>query len=247
MNRLTQNFDRLTEAEKRVCNYIVQNYNLVVDMNINELAERSFTSKTVVINMAQRLDFKGFTDLRYYIKGLLAEGFTLESSEDVKDRVLKTASMTGNIINFNKLDDAAHKIVHAKTVYLAARGTSKSVASHLAHLLLTMGVKCVLIDDYNLLSIIAEQVDRNELFILISMSGETRKIIDAAKTVKAREGDIVSLTSFTHNTLSRLSDISLFAATDSIDTAENDDISRIGFFVITEILANQVKHVLNPQ
>lgn len=241
MNRLTHHFDLLTEAEKRVCNYIVHNYDTVTKMSINDLADKSYTSKTVVINMAQKLGFEGYTDLRYYLKDMEAELVSVETTEVIKDNILKNASMTGNILNYDKLKSAASNILDANTVYIAARGTSKSIANHLSHLLLTMGVKCMLIDDYNLLSIIANQVDPQELFILISLSGETRKIVDAAKIVKARQGEIISLTAFTHNSLARLSDLSLFAATESVETATNDDISRIGFFVICEMLAHQVK------
>lgn len=242
MNRLTQDFDVLTEAEKRVCNYIVHNYERVAKMSINDLADKSYTSKTVVINMAQKLGFEGYTDLRYYLKEMKSVQEPVVKTEVIKENILKNASMTGTILNYDKLKEAASEILAAKTVYIAARGTSKSIASHLSHLLLTMGVKCMLIDDYNLLSIIANQVDPQELFILISLSGETRKIVDAAKTVKAREGEIISLTAFTHNSLARLSDLSLFAATESVETAVDDDISRIGFFVICEMLAHQVKY-----
>lgn len=242
MKRLTEGFERLTESEKRVCNYIVQNYKEVADMNINDLAERAYASKTVVINMAQKLDFSGYTELRYYLKNIMSDKEEeLLSPYASRDSVLKLSKLTGNIMNFDDMDRVAKDIVNARTVYVSARGTSKSCATHLSHLLLTMGVKCVLISDYNLLSITASKVDRNELFILFSLSGETRKIIEAAEIVKARGAKVVGITSFSHNNLSRLADVNLYAATESTETLSDDDISRIGFFIVAEVLANQVK------
>lgn len=242
MKRLTDGFERLTESEKRVCNYVVQNYEKVSDMNINDLAQKSLTSKTVVINMAQKLDFDGYTDLRYYLKNkIMGEQEEIMSPEESRDRVLNLAQMTGNIINFENVDRAALKIVKARTVYVAARGTSKAAASHFAHLLLTMGIKCVLITGYNLLTLMAKQVERNEIMILFSLSGETAKIIEAAEIVKAHNAKVIAITSFSHNSLSRLADINLYSAAESTETLHNDDISRIGFFILTEILGNQVK------
>ncbi|HEY4536837.1 MAG TPA: MurR/RpiR family transcriptional regulator [Erysipelothrix sp.] len=242
MKRLTEGFERLTESEKRVCNYIVQNYKEVADMNINDLAERAYASKTVVINMAQKLDFSGYTELRYYLKNIMSDKEEeLLSPYASRDSVLKLSKLTGNIMNFDDMDRVAKDIVNARTVYVSARGTSKSCATHLSHLLLTMGVKCVLISDYNLLSITASKVERNELFILFSLSGETRKIIEAAEIVKARGAKVVGITSFSHNNLSRLADVNLYAATESTETLTDDDISRIGFFIVAEVLANQVK------
>lgn len=245
MKRLTEGFERLTESEKRVCNYVVQNYAEVADMNINDLAKEAYTSKTVVINMAQKLEFSGYTDLRYYLKNKIEnEESTALTPEASRDSVLNLAQMTGNIVDFNNVDKVADKIMDARTVYVSARGTSKAAATHFAHLLLTMGVKCVLISGYNLLTLMAKQIERNELFVLFSLSGETAKVIEAAEIVKARNADVVAITSFSHNNLSRLSDINLYAATDTTDTVNNDDISRIGFFILAEILANQVKSKL---
>lgn len=243
MKKLTENFERLTESEKRVCNYIVQNYEAVADMSINKLAQNSLTSKTVVINTAQKLDFSGFTELRYYLKNLLVEEERQEvlSPAQSRDAVLKLAQMTGDIIDFDLIDKAAKIITKARTIYVAGRGTSKSCSGHLAHLFQIIGIKCVLISDYNLLTIMAERLDEDEVFILFSLSGETRKIIQTAEIVKSRNASLIAMTSFSHNTLSRLADVNLYAATENNDTAEDDHISRIGFFVLAEILANQVK------
>ena len=242
MKRLTDGFERLTESEKRVCNYVVQNYEQVSDMNINDLAQKSLTSKTVVINMAQKLEFDGYTDLRYYLKNKILNDYQeVMSPEESRDRVLNLAQMTGNIINFDNVNRVADKIINARTVYVAARGTSKAAATHFSHLLLTMGVKCVLITEYNLLTLMAKQVERNEIMILFSLSGETAKIVEAAEIVKAHNAKLIAITSFSHNSLSRLADINLYAAADNTDTLNNDDISRIGFFILTEILGNQVK------
>ncbi|WZU00720.1 hypothetical protein MGH68_14475 [Erysipelothrix sp. D19-032] len=58
MNRIIEKFDTLTESERRVCNYIVQNMHEVETININELADKSLTSKTVVITMSRSLGFQ---------------------------------------------------------------------------------------------------------------------------------------------------------------------------------------------
>ncbi|WZU00718.1 SIS domain-containing protein [Erysipelothrix sp. D19-032] len=88
----------------------------------------------------------------------------------------------------------------------------------LNHLLLTIGLKCIILDDYNLLSIITPTIDPREVIILISLSGETRKIVEATKIVKSRNVSIISITSFTHNVLARMSDINLYTASDSVAT-----------------------------
>lgn len=241
MKRLTDNFELLTDAEKRVCSYIVEHPKEVIDLTINDLAEKSHASKTVVVNMAQKLQFDGYADLKYYLRDTINKMDEAIEARETKNQILELSTMTGEIINVDRIQEVARRIHSAKTVYIAARGTSKAVASHLNHLLLTMGVKCLLIEDYNLLTLIADKITRDEMLILISLSGETRKIVETAKISKAREAFLVSLTSFSQSTLTDLADLNLYAIANSMDTLENDDISRIGFFMVAEILAHEVK------
>lgn len=241
LKRFTHNFDVLTEAEKRVCNYIVGNPKEISNLNINELARKSHTSKTVVINMSQKLDFEGFADLKFYLKNKFKNTEEEISSQETTNQIVRLASMTSEIINYVKIEEVAEEILKAKTVYIAGRGTSKACASHLNHLLLTIGVKCLLIEDYNLLTLVAEKMDSDEMLVLISLSGNTRRIVEAAKFAKIRNASLASITSFTNNELSKLADVNLYSASKSIDTAEDDDISRVGLFIIAEILAHQVK------
>ncbi len=245
MNRFNDSFDTLSESEKRVCQYIVANMERVIDMSIYEVAEESYTSKTVVINTAKKVGFTGFTDMKYYIKQLLSERSTpiqkVKSTQDFNTELVETAKMTCNFVGEKELELTAEMILNSKTVYVAARGTSKSVANHLNHMLITIGIKSVLIDDYNLLTLIAERIDRNELMILISLSGETAKILDAARKVKTRNANLVAITSFTHNNLSRIADTNIFSLANDTDTISNDSIPRLGMFINVEMIINRVK------
>lgn len=248
MNRFAEHFETLSESEKRVCKYIFDNAKKVNDLNVYMIAEEAFTSKTVVINTAKKLGFEGFTDLKYYIRQTLnkpgAVNTTCPFKADFNDEIIENVKMTCNFVGKNELSTTADLITNAKTVYVSARGTSKAVAKHLNHMLITIGIKSVLIDDYNLLSLIASRIDKREVIVLISLSGETRKIVEAARAVKMREANIIAITSFSHNTLSKLADSSIFCVSSNTDTMDNDAISRIGMFVAVEMICNKVKSVI---
>ena len=239
MDKIIERFDLLTSAEKRVCNFIVENRDKVICMHINDLAEKTFTSKTVVINMAKRLGFAGYADIKYYLKSLVNN----ESEHKSELDILSIVKMSEDLLNQKLLKLSAKYIRYATTVYVAARGTSKTCALYLNRLLVIAGVKCVLIDDYNLLTTAAHKVDKKELFILISLSGETAKMIETAKIIQSRQAKIISMTSFTNNSLSKLADINLYAASDSVDTLKDDDKTRIGVFIVIEQLVKTLKNL----
>lgn len=241
MKRLTDQFHLLTEAEQGVCKYIIYNFEDVSNMSLNDLTDKVHTSKTVVINVAQKLGFEGYTDLRYYLKDQMKFKNTVADVKDLSDAIVRLAKMTGNFVSERELQASAIAINQAETVYVAARGTSKSCAMHLNHLLLSMGIKCIMMVDYNLMEAVTSQLKPDEVIVYISLSGETRKIVDSANIAKARGATIIALTSFTNNRLSRVSDLGLYTASDSVDTAVDDSISRIGFFTIIEMLIHEIK------
>lgn len=245
MNKFVENFEELSDSEKRVCQFIIANVKRIEKMNVYSIADEAFSSKTVVINTAKKLGFTGFTDMKYYIKQYLenesVQKKKMKSPQDFNSELIETVKMTCNFVGQQELENTAKAILHSNTVYVAARGTSKSVAQHLNHVLITIGIKSVLIDDYNLLSLVAERIDKRELMILISLSGETSKIVDAAKKVKAKNATLVAITSFTHNSLSKLADTNIYCVTNETDTIHDDSISRIGMFVNIEMICNRVK------
>lgn len=248
MNRFSENYDLLSESEKRVCKYIFDHAKNVNDLNVYSIAEEAFTSKTVVINTAKKLGFEGFTDLKYYIRQAMSSQGQGDAKcpfkADFNEEIIENVKMTCNFVGKNELSAAADLITNSKTVFIAARGTSKAVAKHLNHMLITIGIKSVLIDDYNLLSLIASRIDKREVIVLLSLSGETRKIVEAARAVKMRESKIIAITSFSHNTLSKLADCSIFCISSNTNTINNDAVSRIAMFVAVEMICNKVKSLL---
>ena len=63
-----KNYDILTNTERDLLHYILDNEELVQKLTAAKLADRCGVSKTVVINMCQKLGFDGYNELKYYLK-----------------------------------------------------------------------------------------------------------------------------------------------------------------------------------
>ncbi|WZU00719.1 hypothetical protein MGH68_14470 [Erysipelothrix sp. D19-032] len=66
--------------------------------------------------------------MKYYIKTYNASQHEHITTEAFNDSVIALTKMTGNLVNYSNLQKSAEVILNAKTVYIVARGTSKSVA-----------------------------------------------------------------------------------------------------------------------
>ncbi|MGX7023606.1 MurR/RpiR family transcriptional regulator [Vagococcus hydrophili] len=242
-----KNYDELTVSEKKVLRYVIDNTKAVPYMNINQLADVNFVSKTVIINLCQKLGFSGFKELKFTINNSIRE--ELVSEELNEDKVIKklekSIEKTLSLVIDETIDGSVDSILQAKNIFIMARGTSKPVGYYLEHLLFSMGLHCFFIDDYNLSESFTRLVTEDDVVILFSLSGQTKKILETARVLNVKGAKMISITSFQSNKLSDYSDYSLYCHTDNFDTKKDDSISRIGFFLLVDLLIESIKQKLS--
>ena len=241
MKNLAKLFNKLTNSEQKVFTYIYTNQQKVIKMKINDLAKETFTSKTVIINLSQKLGFEGFSDLKYYLKSNNSADDDIKVLEDLQYGLKQNIEKTFVVIEADLYKKISREVIEAKTVYVFARGTSKAAGYYLNHLLLTLGIKCIFVKDYNLLTLVGNTLESDELVILISLSGNTEKILEVANIAKVKGSRTIAITSFGNNELSKISDYTLHCVSNDTETKFNDSISRIGMFIVIEMLVNSIK------
>ncbi len=63
LSRLTQGYDELTDLEKKIVEYIMNNPKMIQDSPASEIAEILYVSKTSIINLSKNLDLKDIVSL----------------------------------------------------------------------------------------------------------------------------------------------------------------------------------------
>lgn len=237
-------YEDLTVSERRVLKYLVEHIEEIPHLRINELAENAFTSKTVVINLAQKLGYSGFKELKYYINTQILNSKKKQKVElnSVKTQLANDIEKTLSLIDENDIDCCSRILLKSKNIFIMARGTSKPVGYYLEHLLFSLGLHCFFINDYNLSESFTRLVGESDIVILISLSGSTAKIIETAKLVHLKGANILTLTSFHNNELSTYANNQLYCYTESKDTKKDDSNSRIGFFILVDLLIASLKN-----
>ena len=126
-------YDDLTESERKALSYMMNHLEEIPYVNINQLAELSFVSKTVIINLAQKMGFSGFKELKYHInQQLREEAVTVNNSKlSAKETVTSSIDKTLSLVSEEDLDRCAEEIIQAKNIFIMARGTSKPVGYYL--------------------------------------------------------------------------------------------------------------------
>lgn len=243
LNRLTEGFDRLTGLEKMIVEYILNHPETIIHLTAHEVAEILFVSKTSIINLSKKLGFDGYSELRYYVKDYVQnqdkkeEQFSYEGILGaISDEVTKTLTLQRE----ENIKAIAQKIINSRIVYIIARGASKPIADLLSSRLAMLKVKSIFINDPNLIDVLGEGLGIDETVLVMSLSGETEKILTIAKSARARGIDVIALTAFSNNTLQRLANYNMFCFAHDSETKYNDLISRIGLHVLIQILITYI-------
>lgn len=241
-----KNYDNLTVSEKKVLKYLTDNIADIPYLNINDLVAKTFVSKTVIINLSQKLGFSGFKELKFQINNYILSRNKIEKSDhsSYKKQLEKNINKSFTLINEEQIKECAKTLRHSRNIFIVARGTSKAVGYYLEHLLFALGLHCFFINDYNLSDSFTRLVNEDDTVIFISLSGGTKKIIETAKIVQLKEANIISMTAFNTNELTSYATHTLFCFTDNHDTKKDDTKSRIGFFILVDLLINEIENLL---
>src|SRR5699024_2398639 len=93
-------------------------------------------------------------------------------SDDLSFRntLQQSIDKTFSIVTDEMIHNCAKKILSSTNVFIMARGTSKADGYYFEHLLLSIGIQCIFIKDYNLSDVFTNYVSKDYLFIFISLS-----------------------------------------------------------------------------
>ncbi|MEW8974153.1 MAG: MurR/RpiR family transcriptional regulator [Tissierellaceae bacterium] len=244
LSRLTERYDELTDLEKKIVEYIISNPDRVQDSSANEVADTLYVSKTTIINLSKKLGFEGYSELRYYLKDYLANkkdmGFGL-SFEDILYRINTEVTKTLSLQSEENVEKIARRIISSRIVYVVGRGASEPIANLLSSRLALLNIKAILIADPNIIDVLGDSLDPDETVIVMSISGETERILTITKTARTRGVDVIALTSFPNNSLQKIANYNMFCFADDTKTAYNDLISRIGLHTLVQILISYIE------
>lgn len=62
------NYDRLNDTEKEMCSYLADHLEELADLSINDMAKMLQSSRSSVLRMAQKLGYRGYSEMKYEMK-----------------------------------------------------------------------------------------------------------------------------------------------------------------------------------
>jgi RpiR family carbohydrate utilization transcriptional regulator len=255
LDRISASLPSLAPAEQRVGQLVLADPHSFARLPVRELAAKANVSKPTVVRFCRSMGYDGLADFKLKLAGNVAEGVPfVHRSVDVDD---KTADVMVKVIdnsvaaflqyrndaNPAAIEQAANAIVnawqHKKRLEIYGVGNSGVVAQDAQHKFFRLGISSQATSDTHIQTMGATMLRSGDCLIVISNSGRTTDLVDAARIAHENGATVIAITS-SHTPLSNSSQILL-----SANNLEGSDLyspmaSRLLHLLIIDILATAV-------
>ncbi|KAA9300145.1 MULTISPECIES: MurR/RpiR family transcriptional regulator [Aerococcus] len=237
---------KLSQAEKFCWDFIQDNLVKIPDLTITELSELANVSTATIVRTVQKQGYTGYASFKQSISSQahIMEPFShLEGAPvQIKEAILKNyweVTHTISQLNIKELKQAAEVIRKADMVYIFARGLSELLAEEVSIKLALLGKTCKKYTDPNLIKGIAQRVRPGDAILFITLNGETKELVEAAKISKDLKGTNIVICTNKESNIMKYEDLALigFKSKNSF-LPEYEVHSRLPLSILCRILVD---------
>lgn len=210
LNCRMQRHTGLTQTERHLRDYILQNPERMARMNVRELAQASFTSPSAVIRFCQKFGYKGLKDFKAdLLCGSEAQGAgELPDSNypfgadtpfaAVTDAVLRLEQESlrrlRTSLDSGEVERAVNMLLRADCVDLCAIGTSGHMSEDFAFRMMKFGRRVNIVSARMELSYASQQMDSRHCLLIVSYSGSNEQVRLSLRTAREQGVPVIAVT-----------------------------------------------------
>lgn len=198
----------LKKAERRVAEAVLRDIEGTTHISIKSFAAQAEVSEPTVIRFARRVGCDGFSDFklrlaqdyavgRMYIEAerKILSGETKPIAQRVYESALGAFATAFSGIDEEALTAAAAAIAKAgKIVCLGVGGSSAVMAQEMENRLFRFGLAVTASADPYKQRMLAAIADKDDAFLLFSVTGKPRSIVEAAEIAAGRGACVIAIT-----------------------------------------------------
>lgn len=236
---------KLSDNDVQILKDINKYYEEIPDSSMKDLADRCYTSISTLHRIVLKIGFEGFSDFKIRISD---DMYTTKldqtlpfDEDDYLNTYLNDIRLTKRL-NETEIKKVAEIILKKKYRYCFGTGwKQKQVIDNFSNDLLYYGESFITLRTENDLRMAVDSMNEDSLLIVLSLSGNIENYGELIEACKLKNVVIVSITSDRMNSLSDLSDYSLYYKENVLDNIDKHwNINTLNF--LTNYLIECVVH-----
>ena len=250
--KIEQGMNSYTKTERKIADYLMENYLEAINMSASEIGDKSGTSSAAIIRFSRKLGYAGLNALKVDLaasdKKNRIKDYEPITEKDSFDSIIHKSQLsnnniikkTYNMINETTLYTAVRILKEARRIYLIGIGDSSLSCYDFQLKLARLDINVIGNMDFHIQLANLTHITEDDCVLAISYSGETRDILVAAEYAKSKDASLISITQFNNNRLAKLSDVCLFIPSEELDERLGPISSRLSSSLLTDLLYLQI-------
>lgn len=236
-----QQIASLNETEVGIYNYVIKNAIRINKMNIRQLAENCHVSTTTVFRFSQKCGCEGFNEFKWELKKFIENNKVPTMDNEIK--------MISEFLDFSKSEEFQDQIAkfaqiisQSLHVLFLGIGTSGALGKYGARFFSNIGYYSQCIDDPFYPA--PQNDDYKNVLIVLSVSGETKEVIDQVKHYQTKHYQILVITDSAGSTVEKMADYSFCYCVKNVVLPQTYNIStQVPVIYIIERIARELTKI----
>lgn len=208
-DKIKYKFDSLPKNQRKVADFVIDNFDNIPFIDVQEVSKEVGVSVASVIRFAQSVGFTGFSELRDAVSESLKkhlkkkEIFPLFDKSNLKNDLLtsvanmdvKNINDTLSVIDRDVFNLVVDEIIKSHRVYTAGLGISYLLAEILSYQLTQVGIDSSVLKHTH--TLFHEQIiylNKNDLLVCFSFPPYSKETVDAASYANKNGVRVISIT-----------------------------------------------------
>ncbi|PEJ56194.1 MULTISPECIES: MurR/RpiR family transcriptional regulator [unclassified Bacillus (in: firmicutes)] len=248
LGKIRSYYARLSDKEKKIADYILQNPKHIIHSTITEVAEDLNVADATVFRFCKRIGFKGYqalkialaTEIMTPIQQIHEEINEKDDEITIANKVfqsnIRTLENTAQILDSASIKKAVNLILKANKVELYGVGGSSIIAMDAFHKFIRTGIKANSYTDSHFQLMSASQLTKDDVAIVISHSGSNKDILRILQVLNENGVKTIGITGFPKSALSQNVSVSLYTSSEETEYRPEALASRIAQLSIIDAL-----------
>lgn len=225
VDAICASYDGLSDTEKKVADFIIQNIDEVARLSVRDIAAQSETSSATVSRFVRHVGYDSFSELRLAIA---SDQSGVDQNDDttvtevsldnidasinyILDNKVQELSGTAAQLDAAKIRKAMDLIMGSSNILFAAVGNSIPICSNFAFRLGQIGISANCPVNTELMILASLSLHRNDLVVIVSSSGYSHRLETIIDNAEDSGTPILFITSNPTSILAQRSDVVLTA------------------------------------
>lgn len=253
LERIHAAYYSLTTAERKVADYVLNQYSQVQLMSITQLADECGTADATISRFCRSLKLKGFNafklELARHSASVKASASEMHSTDTPSGRIQEVGRLavdavrqTIELVDEKQVERAISFIEDAPHVMCIGSGGSMIMASEFAHLFSTVTGKFRAVSDSHMQMSAAATMGKDDLIILFSYSGATTGGLQILELAKSRGIRTILVTRFHKSPAATLADVVLRCGSNEGPFQFGSVPAKVAQLIVMDVLFQEYCH-----